>query len=113
MRAKSVNEQRFEQGQDPKEAMGIGVWKDWDSGSGAEQQNGVKISIDEFLENGGKLERGREIWTLRGNNIWPYATYWEFKDGKHWVEYREPGNIISLEDTRDYGPRVETKVIYK
>ena len=65
MRAKTINEvQNFERGQDPKDSMGIGLWKPYEPG--------IFVPIEEFENNGGKLEVGREIFNAGGvlNGYW-------------------------------------------
>jgi len=93
----------FERGQEPSEAMGIGVWKD---------REDIIISLEEFKKNGGILEKGREIY--RRNSPDPGVS-------GYWLRFSEPGNINLMYNNSfkskpinfNAGVKVKTKVIYK
>jgi hypothetical protein len=116
MRAKTLNEvQNFERGQDPKDALNIGMWKE------LEEENQMKIPIEFFLENGGKLTQGREIWAM-DLNIWPYGFYIKIDKEDNMIITQENlmtgfntnfKKTMAISNLEDYAVKVPTKVIFK
>ena len=109
----NINEnQNFERGVNEPADLGLGKWKepnDEDYG----KTRGMKISIEEFLENGGLLKKGREIWRLDGNNKWPEGEYIRFDEDQK-VHLISSGRFKSLPIvTGDFGVKVKTRVFYK
>lgn len=67
MKAKTINEYSFERNQEPKDAMGTGLWKKYEPG--------VYIPLQEFKDNGWKLEKEREIFNAGGTIIGFWKEY--------------------------------------
>jgi hypothetical protein len=118
MRAKTINEvQKFERGQSPKDSLNIGLWKELD------EENQMKISLEDFFKNGGKLTIGREIWLINDANIWPNGFYvgedeegilitQEDLMGGFNPKFKKSRSLNQYDDYEDYGVKVPTKIMY-
>ena len=102
MKAKKVFEaQNFERGQDPKQAMGIGLWKPF---------NDVLVSIGEFKDNGGILEKGRPIYNGLGSKVGEWVGYDSEKKEDLMTRH---GGIGPFVINPNYGVKIKAQVIYK
>ncbi len=112
MRAILVEDINFERGVNEPSDLGLGRWKEPNDPDYGEIK-GMKISIEEFLENGGVLEKGREIWRLDSGNKWPEGEYIRF-DEEQKVHLIKSGRFESIPIViGDFGVKVKTKVLYK
>jgi hypothetical protein len=105
--------QNFYRGVKEPMDLGLGKWKDWEQESFAEQEKGVKVSLKEFIENGGVLKPGREIWRMDDTNHWPIGEYLRYDDNQN-VHLGKTNNYKSIPiDEEIFGVRVKTKVLYQ
>ena len=98
MKAKLVN---FERGQDPKDALNLGLWKDYEPG--------VFIPLQEFKDNGGELKEGREIFNA-GGVLWGN---WKEYDSNQQVDIMSGGGYKSRPVPDFAIVKVPTKIMYK
>ena len=106
MRAKLVENQNFERGSvnEPSD-LGLGQWKEIEE---------IVVPLHEFEENGGILEKGREIW----KKLQPGGAH--ILSG-HYLQYDSNQKTHLMYNTRytsvpvppGSGVKVKTKVLYK
>ena len=118
MRAKTVNEnQNFERGINKPSDLGIGRWKEPED-YGVSGDSGMKIPLKEFTENGGILEKGRDIWRYYDSNENPVGKYIKFYEKKqgHIISFGSSTLYIKYGtvewDWNYFSVKVPTKIMY-
>lgn len=97
MKARPVN---FERGQDPKDALEIGLWKPF---------RDIFVNLEEFKEKGGILTNGREIFNSNNSYIGSWIGY----DDEQQRDLIQNSSWKSMHVSVDYGVRIKCKVMYK
>lgn len=105
MRARLVEEQNFERGINDPSDLGLGKWKVSDD---------IVVPLYDFEQNGGKLEKGREIWGKQpGNPEYYLVGYYLDYDPNQRVYLMYNSNYKSMPVPPGYGVKVKTKVLYE